>query len=99
MSQNGKGSARRKEDSKAIAERWPDMSKKPKKVKKTKIIKKTSSEWLHSELFKGTIIHEPLGWDADDWEQDFLRDKLTQEEFEWKLIKSISTLSSSATKY
>ena len=49
---------------------------------------KTSSEWLHDEEFKGTLIEEPTGWDSDNWEEDFYKKKITRGEFVTRLIKS-----------
>ena len=49
---------------------------------------KTSSEWLHNEEFKGTLIEEPTGWDSENWEEDFYKKKITRGEFVTRLIKS-----------
>ena len=52
------------------------------------IEKQTSSHWLHDEEFKNLRIVEPLGWDANNWEEDFYKLEITREEFTIRLLKS-----------
>ena len=48
----------------------------------------TSAVWLNSDEFKKTKIIEPLGWDSEDWENDFYFLKITKHEFIGRLLKS-----------
>jgi hypothetical protein len=51
-------------------------------------IKKTSAKWLNSDEFKEYVISDPDGWDRENWEYSFYKEKITKQEFEWRLYKS-----------
>lgn len=49
--------------------------------------KKTSSEWLNQD-YQGIQIIDPDGWNRENWEHSFYKEKITKEEFEKRLIQS-----------
>lgn len=51
--------------------------------------KQTSSKWLNSEEFAHIEILEAKGWDKENWQYSFFKQKITKQEFELRLIKSI----------
>jgi hypothetical protein len=104
MTQNGKGDSIRKDLSlEKLRDGYDNISnfgyvppwKKKLLTQEKKKRLKTSSEWLHSSEFKGTLIHNPTGWDRENWEEDFYKKKITKEQFVLKLASSHATISGS----
>jgi hypothetical protein len=59
-----------------------------KKPKKKRIPKYTSSHWLNTDEYKKIQVIDPDGWDRENWEFSFYKEKITKEEFEKRLILS-----------
>jgi hypothetical protein len=50
-------------------------------------LKKTSVEW-HKELYPDYIILDPDGWDRTNYDFSFNEEKITEEEFKERFLRS-----------
>lgn len=87
---NGKGDKLRKDFSPTkFANNYEDIDWRTTEQKTAEKKKKmTSSRWLATDEFKGYIISDPDGWDRENWEYSFYKEKITKADFEQRLAAS-----------
>lgn len=60
---------------------------------------KSSNDWWHDNpLFPTLRIQDPAGWDMDNLHYSFYEEKVTEEEFDRRLMLSTTVLRDKAAK-